>query len=285
MFPLKSINKGNFQDAFRSKLCLGRPVLNENLNGDIVRQNIVPMISQFLVSIFCWYWTLKTNQHLRGICPDRKMSSIGKYRRNFTTFEETTRYIKTNYYYLLFHQGLIFSLIQAVFTVTPETNFLLSNTCDFVYIGVYHGIFLPSKMTIPSKKNRQRLYSDFFVRKPQFLEPRRHMHINDYLGKDCFALRSVPICKSESLQIDEKEGKICSAFLTTDVLLNQVEVRTSPAKLKTRPTDIGLPERKPIETLCCSTEIRSGAKLDGFLPVSPPVPILVTPWREKERNL
>ena len=140
-------------------------------------------------------------------------------------------------------------------------------------------------MIIPPKKNRQRLYSDFFVRKPQFLEPRRHMHINDYLGKDSFALRSVPICKSKSLQIDEKEGKICSALLTTDVLLNQVEVRTSPAKLKTRPTDIGLPERKPIETLCCSTEIRSGAKLDGFLPVSPPVPILVTPWREKERNL
>ena len=134
----------------------------------------MPLISPFLVWIFCIYWKFKTNRYLHRMCPQQKMSSIGKFRRNFTTFEQTTQFISINFFYGFVHQGLLFGLLQA-FSFKPETNFLLANICDYLYMDIYHGIVLPMIMEIPPtlSLNRRRCAPDFYVRKPQFFEPRR----------------------------------------------------------------------------------------------------------------
>ena len=266
MFPLRSIIIGTFPNAFRAKLCLTQPVLEKN----IMAQNIVPMITQFLWSVFCWYWTFKVNRFVDGVCPDKKMSSIGKYRRNFTTFSQTTRYIKINYYYLLFHQGLIFSLIQAAFTMTPEANFHISAICDFFYINVYHGIFLPLTMVIPSKRKRQTHCSDFFVRKPQFLEARCPEHSETYPQRK--SPNSALTCRRESME-------------TVIVNVKKVE---SLRKNQYSKTSLGHFEAEKIE-LCQPGEIehfsKKNNKWDEISSVGTPVVMLVTQGRRgKERT-
>ena len=276
MFPINSIIRGTFPNGFRAKICLSQPVFEEN----IVAQNIVPMISQFLWSIFSWYSTYKINRHLNGICPDKKMSCIGKYRRNFTTFEQTNGYIKINYYYLLLHQGLIFSVIQATFTVTPETNFLISNICDFIYINVYHGIFLPMKMGIPPKRSRLRHFSDFFVRKPQFLEARCPVRSRHYLERKS---------KQESMEAKIKRKVNVGAChkarfsLLTKTPLGQIDVCHSPIETEANPDKIELCQIDQDGTEDFSMPKKS-RKSDEISPVQTPITILVTPWRGKERK-
>ena len=128
MFPLNSIVKGTFPNTFRTKLCLCKPVLKEN----IVAQNIVTLTSQVLASIICAYWTFKINQLLRSLCPRKKMSCIGNFRRNFTTLNQTTGYIKFNSYYDLLHQRIVFRVSQVAFKVTSETNVFISMITDFL---------------------------------------------------------------------------------------------------------------------------------------------------------
>ena len=277
MFPLNSITKGTFPNAFRAKLCLTQPVLKEN----VIAQNIVTMTSQFLASIFCWYWTFKTNRHVDGICPDKKMSSIGNYRRNFTTFAQTNRYIKINYYYLLFHQGLIFSVIQASFTVTPETNFLISNICDFFYINLYHGIFLPLKMRVPPKRQKAKTHcSNFFVRKPQFLEARCAVHSEHYPERNLS--NSALTCKGKSQK--RKVKGVChfqSSSMLTKASPVQIDVSKSRIENDANPGKIELCQPDGIEDIFSS---KKSKKLDEISPVPTPVVMLVTPWSGKERK-
>ena len=133
----------------------------------------MPLVSAFLVWTFSLYTKFKTIQYLRGICPQQKMSSIGKFRRNFTTFEQTMQFIHIYFFYGVV-RGISLCLFQA-FSFEPQTNFLLANILDYLYMDVYHGIFLPLIMKIPPtlSTNRQRHPTGFFVRRPTFLEPRR----------------------------------------------------------------------------------------------------------------
>ena len=109
-------------------LCLCKPVLKEN----IVAQNIVTLTTQVLASNICAYWTFNTNQFLRSLCPRKKMSCIGNFRRNFTTLNQTTGYIKFNSYYHLLHQRIVFRVSQVAFKVTSETNVFISMITDFL---------------------------------------------------------------------------------------------------------------------------------------------------------
>ena len=138
----------------------------------MVAQNIVTLISQVLASIICAYWTFKINQFLRSLCPRKKMSCIGNFRRNFTTLNQTTGYIKFNSYYHLLHQGIVFSVSQVAFKVTPETNFMISMITDFLYINIFHGITFTSKIKIPPKDASIRPLGSISAQKPQSLEAR-----------------------------------------------------------------------------------------------------------------
>lgn len=134
----------------------------------------MPLFSPFLVWTTCMYFKFKTNRYLYRICPQQKMSIIGKFRRNFITFEQTTQFMHVYFFYGIIDYGIFFSLLKT-FSFEPQTNFLLANMSDYLYMNIFLGVFLPMIMEIPPtlNMNRQRHATDFFVRKPQFLEPRR----------------------------------------------------------------------------------------------------------------
>ena len=109
------------------------------------------------------------------MCPDGKMSSIGKYRRNLATFEDTAQYIQIFFFYFAIQRGLVLSLFQ-ILSLKPETNLLISNVSDLLYINIYHGIVLPLIMKIPQSTSIKNPSSDFIVNTPRVLEPRREQY-------------------------------------------------------------------------------------------------------------
>ena len=170
MAPILSMIKGSLYAHFDFKVCIFKSIADH----DVLKTQIVPLMPASLMWIFCLYLKFKTNRFLHKICPQQKLSIIGKYRRNFATFDQTMQFTQNYFFYGMFHQGLCFWLFQA-FAFEPKTNFLLANICDFLYLDLYHCIFLPMRMEIPPTliHNKRTRATDFFVRKPQSLEPRR----------------------------------------------------------------------------------------------------------------
>ena len=99
----------------------------------------------------------------------------GKYRRNLATFEDTAQYIQIFFFYFAIQRGLVLSLFQ-ILSLKPETNLLISNVSDLLYINIYHGIVLPMIMKIPQSTSIKNPSSDFIVNTPRVLEPRREQY-------------------------------------------------------------------------------------------------------------
>ena len=171
--PYSLFSTKSFNNAFGTKVCLARSIADH----DVLRKNVVPL---FLIASLTWmifiFLKAKTKQYLQGICPDGKMSSIGNFRRNFKTYDQTTKYIQITVYFFTFHRGIVFSLFQT-FSSHPDANRMISNVIDFLYINIFHGILLPLKMEVPPSTEKK-VKRPFYVRKPQILEPRREFIVN-----------------------------------------------------------------------------------------------------------
>ena len=117
----------------------------------------MPLFSPFLVWTTCKYFKFETKQHLLRICPQQKMSIVGKFRRNFITFGQTTQFMNVYFFHGILQYGIFFRLVQTL-SFQPQTNFMLANISDFLYINIFLCIFLPMVMEIPPtlSTNRQR---------------------------------------------------------------------------------------------------------------------------------
>ena len=198
----------------------------------------MPLISPFLVWISCTYWKFRTNQYLSKMCPQQKMSKIGRFRRNFTTFEQTMQFLNINFCYGLLHQGFFFSLIKG-FSFEPQTNFHLANLCDYLYMDIYHGIFLPIMMEIPPTlgMNSRRPATDFFVRKPKFLEPRRPVQSE---GENGLRRGSAALWRMEdSVQTKKRRNreKIRQCSTSTDLHQERRAIASGDKRVDTNTTE------------------------------------------------
>ena len=132
--------------------------------GELVR---IPMWT-----IFVFYrWVLsQVNNWSKGVCPNRKMSCIGKFRRNLVTMRETL------YFYLF--EKLVFFLDVALLGVSnnlsPEVLFWVHNAIMLFQsigrMGFYSLIIDPPPHP---KMNSVQPAAKFYVLTSQFLEPRR----------------------------------------------------------------------------------------------------------------
>ena len=100
-----AIVKDIFHTDFGFKVCTLRSISDH----DVWRKNVMPLFSPFLVWTTCMYFKFKTNRYLYRICPQQKMSIIGKFRRNFITFEQTTQFMHVYFFYGIINYGIFFS--------------------------------------------------------------------------------------------------------------------------------------------------------------------------------
>ena len=58
-----------------------------NSNKDIVKRNIWSLAMCFICSTYNLYFTKRIKKYLKGQCPNRRLSCIGKYARNAISYK------------------------------------------------------------------------------------------------------------------------------------------------------------------------------------------------------
>ena len=123
----------------------------------------------FLEVVFFNYMAWRVRRFLRGYCPKKKMSCIGKYKRNTIDIQQTTRWL------LFWLSSLLLdipfqSFLEADQVLSKESKFLIWTTK-----GVFlNECFILTQLAIEAPDRKLKLVhpGQFYVRSP-ILEPRR----------------------------------------------------------------------------------------------------------------
>jgi hypothetical protein len=131
-FPLGPIIKGTFAESTQARVCLFLPLDTDVQTG--IKGRIATLVAPFLTQFFNIYLTRKVSIYLKGICPRKRMSNLGRYRRNLLTFEETSRCL-THWWICSIVEGLV--IIAGMCSVISPT----------MVFWLYHGQGKVSRFT------------------------------------------------------------------------------------------------------------------------------------------
>jgi hypothetical protein len=176
IFLLPFIN-GTFHETVRVKTCLLQNFSEQDINQFIEFKSLllkvtIPVITLVYMKIF----TLRVNRFMSGLCPGKKMSCIGIYRRNVIDLNLT---LKLSYFFFL---NPICYVFLAIATVKYLDN-TYSNTTIFWIWSIRGFLFdmfvflLPFYFELCEESIDEKRITVFYVRKPPtVLEPRRPFH-------------------------------------------------------------------------------------------------------------
>ena len=171
-YPVLQIIRGTFLQSTQARLCLFKPLEadEESIKGRII-SIIYPCIAEF----FNQYYSLVVFNYLNGICPKKRMSCIGNYRRNLIFFRETSHYVsRWACYSILEGTVIIVAMTSGSHKVTSTMVFWIHNILAFTFIDIYHGLIIPLNMALPTTtvpKEGQKMSTIT----PLSLEPRRYL--------------------------------------------------------------------------------------------------------------
>ena len=167
-FPLLKIIRGSFLQSGQAKVCLFQPL---EADEEGVKGRIMALAYPFIAEVFNQYYSRKVTNYLRKLCPNRRMSCIGKYRRNLLSFRDMSKYISSWAAYSVVQGSvMIAAMIFGSSKVSSTLVFWMHNLGAFLFIDFFHGVFTPLHMTLPSRGKRP----SFTRRRQDWLEPRRH---------------------------------------------------------------------------------------------------------------
>ena len=138
-----------------------------------LRGRITSLIFPILCEIINRYFSAKVSIFLKGICPDRKMSCIGKFRRNLIDLATNSTYITCWAVYACLEGVLILMAMTTKLQIfSPQNFFCVYNILAFVFIDLFHGLVLPLKMDL--SWNREHIPRPFHSPMNCKREPRRY---------------------------------------------------------------------------------------------------------------
>ena len=161
---------------------MGKACLHLPIDGELAEPHFKRMIIRiigFINMIFCvLLFSQRARKIIKGHCPDKKMSSIGKYRRNLIDFDDTlalsiiSSIIGMWPILWLLEYNIYFK--QTQYTLSPKDVFTVESLFDLFYSEGFISIltFALSLRDVPVTKEAPR-QTIFYVRSPKGLEPRR----------------------------------------------------------------------------------------------------------------
>ena len=162
-------------------------------------QGELVQIPMWTILVF-YRWVLsQVNNWSKGVCPNRKMSCIGKFRRNLVTMRETM------HFYLF--EKLVFFLDVALLGVSnnlpPEVRFWAHNSITLLqFIGriSFYSLIIEAPDSKMNTVLSDAAEPKFYVLTPEFLEPRRPSisPSKSSLPKQSKGKRIVAGCKGKS---------------------------------------------------------------------------------------
>ena len=161
---------------------MGKACLHLPIGGELAEPHFKRMIIRIigpLNMLVCVLWfSRRARKIMKGHCPDKKMSSIGRYRRSLIAFDETVALsIFSSIIGMwpglwLLEYNIYFK--QTQYMLSPQDVFTVESLLDLFYtegsISVF--TFALSLRDIPVSKESPRR-TRFYVRSPKSLEPRR----------------------------------------------------------------------------------------------------------------
>ena len=170
--PLLPMIRGTFLKSTQARVCLFNPL---QADQESIKGRILSLIFPCIAEIFNWYFSGKVFHYLNGICPNKRMSCIGNYRRNLILFKDTSQNVSLWACYSIL-QGIvvIISITSNSHKVTSSAVFWIHNMLAFTFIDIFHGIIIPLNMslpftTVPVKGQK------FSTTRNLSLEPRRYL--------------------------------------------------------------------------------------------------------------
>ena len=139
-----------------------------------MKGRIISLVYPCLAEIFNQYFSNKVFHYLNGICPNKKMSCIGKYRRNLIFLEETSRYLSYWAGYAILDGSITMFAMTSKFA-SPNLLFWVHNILAFAFIDVFYGLYVPLHMTLPSERVMEQGSRVELSSVPKSLEPRRNL--------------------------------------------------------------------------------------------------------------
>ena len=174
-WPLAHIIKGMFilQDSNRGKACLLGDVTDipaAPINNQMRLLSFVPPV---IIIIYTTYQWLKVKVFLKGHCPKDRMACMGAYRRNALTFRMTFSLL------LWTVSSPLVSAVSSTLSIRlgGRAQFWVWNiTAACVYESFYFTLpfLIGLGMPLNSRGDLSPTRTDFYVRKPLVLEPRRY---------------------------------------------------------------------------------------------------------------
>ena len=96
--PEKNANKSWFPGSTQGRICCLMAEKEGNSNKDIVKRNIWSLAMCFICSTYNLYFTKRIKKYLKGQCPNRRLSCIGKYARNAISYKVSMDELRLFYY-------------------------------------------------------------------------------------------------------------------------------------------------------------------------------------------
>ena len=164
--------RGSFLQSTQARVCLFKPLQADEVN---VKGRIMTLVYPCVAEVFNRYYSKKVFNYLNAICPNKKMSCIGNYRRNLIFFHETSRYVSCwAWYSILEGSFMIFAMTSA--KVDTTTVFWVHNILAFAFIDIFHGLHTPLRMALP-QISAPRQIENLSRSTTLPLEPRRYYEV------------------------------------------------------------------------------------------------------------
>ena len=171
-YPVLQIIRGTFLQSTQARVCLFKPILADE---EGIKGRILSLVYPCVAEVFNQYGSRKVFHYLNGICPNKRMSCIGNYRRNLIFFRETSHYVsRWACYSILEGTVMIVAMTSDSDKLTSTMVFWIHNVLAFTFIDIFHGLIIPLNMALPlttmsgkGQRYRTRTHSS--------LEPRRYL--------------------------------------------------------------------------------------------------------------
>ena len=100
--PEKNANKSWFPGSTQGRICCLMAEKEGNSNKDIVKRNIWSLAMCFICSTYNLYFTKRIKKYLKGQCPNRRLSCIGKYARNAISYKVSMDELRLSLFVIFF---------------------------------------------------------------------------------------------------------------------------------------------------------------------------------------
>ena len=170
-YPVLQMIRGTFLQSTQARVCLFIPL---QADEESIKGRISSLVYPCIAEIFNQYYSRKVFHYLNGICPNKRMSCIGNYRRNLIFFKDTSQYVsRWACYSILEGSVMIIAMTSDSYKVTSTMIFWIHNILAFAFIDIFHGVVIPLNMALPLTTVSGKGQSTYRTR--THLEPRRYL--------------------------------------------------------------------------------------------------------------